>query len=89
MRRPSATNRGVTFEPIRHRTRRKIDFPSGAWYGPGMNAKPVAPSKDRISGRLVREALDREVRAAAPLPVADAAVDLLSVLLTESLSVRG
>ena len=54
-----------------------------------MNAKPVAPSRDRISGRLVREALDQEVRSAAPLPVADAAVDLLYVLLAESLFVRG
>ena len=33
--------------------------------------------------------MDREVRSAAPLPVADAAVDLLSVLLAESLSIRG
>lgn len=33
--------------------------------------------------------MDREVRSAAPLPVADAAVDLLYVLLAESLSVRG
>lgn len=54
-----------------------------------MNATSVAPSTDRISDRLIREALDREVRSAAPLPVADAAVDLLYVLLAESLSVRG
>lgn len=54
-----------------------------------MNATSVAPSTDRISDRLIREALDREVRSATPLPVADAAVDLLYVLLAESLSVRG
>ena len=33
--------------------------------------------------------MDREVRSATPLPVTDAVVDLLYVLLTESLFVRG
>ena len=56
---------------------------------PSINVKLVAPSRGRVSGRLIREALDWEVSTAAPFPIADAVVDLLYGLLAESLFVRG
>ena len=62
MRRPSATNRGVTFEPIRHRIRRKIDFPSGAWYGAGHERETRCP----VERSNLRQAGSRSIGPGSP-----------------------
>ena len=41
MRRPYAATRGVTFEPIRHRTRRRLTSLRALGTGPDMNATEI------------------------------------------------
>ena len=62
MRRPYAANRGLTFEPIRRQTRRKIDFPSGAWYGAGHERE----TRCSVERSNIRQAGPRSIGSGSP-----------------------